>query len=262
MSIFRTIHRSKCVNLALLLVMLLPALGYAETQLPLITVASTGDRQDYSVNIQILLLLTTLSLLPGLLMVTTSFTRVLIVLAILRQALGLQQIPPTRVLIAVALILTAFIMKPVFDDIWQTSIAPYLEEQITFRKASEKAILPLQQFMLRHTRKDDLEQFVILSREQASGKVAQPQAVVPEEVPLTTLIPAFLSSEIKTAMQMGFMIFLPFLVIDLLVASLLMALGMIMLSPLIISLPLKLLLFILVDGWGMIMAGTVRSFSL
>ena len=232
----------------------------AAPQLPLLSVATSGNQQDYSVNLQILLLLTTLSFLPGILMATTSFTRVLIILAILRQALGLQQIPPTRVLIAVALILTGFIMQPVFTTIWQTSVAPYLEEQITFREAAEKARIPMQQFMLRHTRKDDLEQFVVLARE-TNDNDGKTSVVNPEEVALTTLVPAFLSSEIKTGLQMGFLIFLPFLVIDLLVASLLMALGMIMLSPLVISLPFKLLLFVLVDGWGMIMAGTVRSFS-
>ena len=237
----------------------LPLMGYCTPQLPLLSVTATDNQQDYSVNIQILLLLTTITLLPGLLMVTTSFTRLLIVLAIFRQALGLQQVPPTRVLIAIALILTAFIMKPVFTTIWQTSFEPYLQEQITFREAAQKAGLPLREFMLRHTRKDDLEQFVVLSRESS-----QPmgQGIDKDDVSLITLVPAFLSSEIKTGLQMGFMILLPFLVIDLLIASLLMALGMIMLSPMVISLPFKLLLFVLVDGWGLIMAGTIRSFSL
>ncbi|MFK0572412.1 flagellar type III secretion system pore protein FliP [Endozoicomonas sp.] len=251
----------RLIKVVILLTVLLPMSSESAPQLPLLTVTAGDSQQDYTVNLQILLLLTALSFLPGLLMATTSFTRVLIVLSILRQALGLQQIPPTRVLIAMALILTAFIMKPVFTSIWQNAIEPYLEERLSFRDAVEQGSLPLHQFMLRHTRKADLEQFMMLARESEPAAGNRP-TIRPEEAPFTTLIPAFLSSEIKTGLQMGFMIFLPFLVIDLLVASILMALGMIMLSPLVISLPFKLLLFTLVDGWGMIMAGTVRSFSL
>lgn len=243
------------------LFLILPLVSDASPQLPLLSVTSGDLQQDYTVNLQILLILTALSFLPGLLMVTTSFTRVLIVLAILRQALGLQQIPPTRVLIASALILTVFIMKPVFDEIWQRALEPYLEDRMQFREAIEVAAQPLRQFMLQQTRKDDMEQFLVLSGElppvDSLGNVPD---VVPEDVPFAVLMPAFLSSEIKTSLQMGFMILLPFLVIDLLVASILMALGMIMLSPMLISLPFKLLLFVLVDGWSMIMDGTVRSF--
>lgn len=229
-------------------------------QLPLLSVTSGDNQQDYTVNLQIFLILTALAFLPGLLMVTTSFTRVLIVLAILRQALGLQQIPPTRVLIALALILTAFIMKPVFNEIWKQAVEPYLEERMPFREAIEVAGLPLHQFMLKQTRKVDMEQFLVLSGEISPVNDGEPD-VVPENIPFSVLMPAFLSSEIKTSLQMGLMILLPFLVIDLLVASVLMALGMIMLSPMLISLPFKLLLFVLVDGWGLIMAGTIRSFS-
>lgn len=245
------------------LLLTLPLMAQALPQLPLLSVSTGNSQQDYSVNLQILLVLTTLSFLPGLLMVTTSFTRVLIVLAILRQGLGLQQIPPTRVLIASALILTAFIMKPVFEQIWQQAIEPYLEERMQFRQAIEVAALPLHQFMLRQTRKVDMEQFLVLSREipAVQDRGSKP-SVLPEDIPFSVLMPAFLSSEIKTSLQMGFLILLPFLVIDLLVASILMALGMIMLSPMLISLPFKLLLFVLVDGWGLIVSGTIRSFYL
>ncbi len=239
----------------------LPLMVKAAPQLPLLSVTTGNSQQDYSVNLQILLVLTALSFLPGLLMVATSFTRVLIVLAILRQGLGLQQIPPTRILIAAALILTVFIMKPVFEQIWQQAIVPYLEEQMQFRDAVEVASRPLHQFMLQQTRKADMEQFLVLSREipPVQDRGSKPD-VLPDDIPFSVLMPAFLSSEIKTSLQMGFLILLPFLVIDLLVSSILMALGMIMLSPMLISLPFKLLLFVLVDGWGLIVSGTIRSF--
>ena len=241
----------------------LPLMAQAVQQLPLLSVSNGSSQQDYSVNLQILLVLTTLSFLPGLLMVATSFTRVLIVLAILRQGLGLQQIPPTRVLIATALILTGFIMKPVFEQIWQQAVEPYLEERMQFRQAIEVAGQPLHQFMLAQTRKADMEQFLVLSREipAVQDRGNRPN-VRPEDMPFSVLMPAFLSSEIKTSLQMGFLILLPFLVIDLLVASILMALGMIMLSPMLISLPFKLLLFVLVDGWSLVVSGTIRSFYL
>ena len=248
---------------AALALLTLPLMAQAVQQLPLLSVSSGSSQQDYSVNLQILLVLTTLSFLPGLLMVATSFTRVLIVLAILRQGLGLQQIPPTRVLIATALILTGFIMKPVFEQIWQQAVEPYLEERMQFRQAIEVAGQPLHQFMLGQTRKADMEQFLVLSREiPAIQDRGNRPDVRSEDIPFSVLMPAFLSSEIKTSLQMGFLILLPFLVIDLLVASILMALGMIMLSPMLISLPFKLLLFVLVDGWSLVVSGTIRSFYL
>lgn len=244
------------------LLLILPTVAEASPQLPLLSVTSGDNQQDYTVNLQIFIILTVLAFLPGLLMVTTSFTRVLIVLAILRQALGLQQTPPTRVLIASALILTVFIMKPVFNEIREQAVEPYLEERMPFREAIEVAGGPLHQFMLKQTRKVDMEQFLVLSGEISPvDDGGDKPDVVPENIPFSLLMPAFLSSEIKTSLQMGLMILLPFLVIDLLVASILMALGMIMLSPMLISLPFKLLLFVLVDGWGLIMAGTIRSFS-
>ncbi|MCL6269536.1 flagellar type III secretion system pore protein FliP [Sansalvadorimonas sp. 2012CJ34-2] len=221
-------------------------------QIPFLTVSSGGATQDYSISLQILLLLTALTFLPTALMAMTSFTRILIVLAILRQALGLQQTPPTRLLIGLALILTLFIMRPIFEEIRTKAVEPYLNEQIAFQDAARETIAPLHRFMLSQTRKTDLEQFFVLSGEP------QPQSQA--DIPITTLMPAFLTSELKTAFQIGFMIFLPFLVIDLIIASILMALGMMMLSPLIISLPFKLMLFVLVDGWGMTVGSLARSF--
>ena len=239
-----------------LVLLLLANSTQAAATLPsaLLSVTTDGSTQDYSVNLQLLLLLTALTFLPALLMATTSFARILIVLAILKQAVGLQQVPPSRLLIGIALILTFFVMRPVLDEIWAQSVEPYMAETLSFRDAAKQAALPLHAFMRRQTRKNDLQQFMVMA-----GDSDQTAA---EDVPLTTLIPAFLCSELKTGFQMGFLIFLPFLVIDLLVASILMALGMIMLSPLIISLPFKLMLFVLVDGWTLVIASTVRSFSI
>ena len=230
----------------------LPALNSAASNLPLLTVTGGGATQDYSVSLQILLILTALTFLPTALMTMTSFTRILIVLAILRQALGLQQTPPTRLLIGLALILTLFIMHPVFEDIRARAVEPYMNEELSFLDSVKEGLIPLHKFMLHQTRQADLEQFFVLSGEQPPSSLS--------ETPLTTLIPAFLTSELKTAFQIGFMVFLPFLVIDLIIASVLMALGMMMLSPLIISLPFKLMLFVLVDGWGMIVGTLARSF--
>ncbi len=225
----------------------------AAPQLPLLSVSSGDTTQDYSVSLQILLILTALTFLPTAIMIMTSFTRVLIVLAILRQALGLQQTPPTRLLIGLSFILTLFIMRPTFDEIYEKAAKPYIDEQINIQQAATQAVIPLHRFMRHQTRKTDLEQFFVLSGQQQPPSQA--------DIPLTTLIPAFLTSELKTAFQIGFMIFLPFLVIDLIIASILMALGMMMLSPLIISLPFKLMLFVLVDGWAMTVGSLVRSFQ-
>lgn len=230
----------------------LPAIVSVTGNLPLLTVTGGGTSQDYSVSLQILLILTALTFLPTAMMAMTSFTRILIVLAILRQALGLQQTPPTRLLIGLALILTLFIMRPVFEDIRTRAVEPYMNEELSFQDSVKEGLIPLHKFMLHQTRQADLEQFFILSGEHPPSPLS--------ETPLTTLIPAFLTSELKTAFQIGFMIFLPFLVIDLIIASVLMALGMMMLSPLIISLPFKLMLFVLVDGWGMIVGTLARSF--
>ncbi|WP_281647155.1 flagellar type III secretion system pore protein FliP [Parendozoicomonas sp. Alg238-R29] len=232
--------------------LLICPVSFGAGSLPLLSITSGDATQDFSVSLQILFVLTALTFLPTALMAMTSFTRILIVLAILRQALGLQQTPPTRLLIGLALILTLFIMRPVFEDIRDHAVEPYLNDQLSFQDSVKEGVIPLHRFMLNQTRKADLEQFFVLSGEKPPGNLS--------DTPLTTLVPAFLTSELKTAFQIGFMIFLPFLVIDLIIASILMALGMMMLSPLIISLPFKLMLFVLVDGWGMTIGSLARSF--
>ena len=218
--------------------------------MPAITLSTDSEgQQTYSVSLQILLPMSA----PAFVMMMTSFTRIIIVFAILRQALGLQQTPSSQVLIGLALFLTLFIMAPVFSKINESALQPYLNEQMQPQQALEAASLPLREFMLAQTRETDLELFVRLAkRTDLTG---------PDEVPFHILVPAFVTSELKTAFQIGFMIFIPFLVIDLVVASVLMAMGMMMLSPLIISLPFKIMLFVLVDGWALIIGTLAASFA-
>lgn len=211
-----------------------------------------GGSQTYTVSIQILLLMTVLSLLPAALIMMTSFTRVIIVLAILRQALGTAQTPSNQILIGLSLFLSLFIMAPVFETAYDNGLKPYLDEQIGAEQALEKAADPFRRFMLDQTRQADLLMFT-----RISGRSSLPSR---DEVPFSLLLPSFVTSELKTAFQIGFLIFLPFLVIDLVVASVLMAMGMMMLSPMIISLPFKLMLFVLVDGWSLIMGTLASSF--
>ncbi|AEY02575.1 flagellar biosynthesis protein FliP [Oceanimonas sp. GK1] len=238
-------------RLALLALALLP--GLASADMPLLTVTGPDGDTEYSLKIQILLLMTALGLLPAFLLMLTSFTRIIVVLAVLRQALGLQQSPPNRVLIGIALSLTLLIMRPVLQDIYHHAFVPYDNGTIGFEQALMTAKAPLQTFMLAQTRETDLEQILNIAQE--------PTDLSPEEVPFEVLIPAFVLSELKTAFQIGFMLFIPFLVIDLVVASVLMAMGMMMLSPLVISLPFKLMLFVLVDGWSMTVGTLARSFG-
>ncbi|MFC3913477.1 flagellar type III secretion system pore protein FliP [Pseudaeromonas sharmana] len=209
--------------------------------------------QDYNIKLQILLFMTLLGLLPTLLLMMTSFTRIIIVLAILRQALGLQQSPPNRVLLGIAMVLTLLIMRPVWTDIYHNAFQPYDAGQISLESALQQAEKPLRKFMLAQTRETDLEQMLRIGGESPT--------LTPEQVPFTILMPAFVLSELNTAFQIGFMLFVPFLVIDLVVASVLMAMGMMMLSPLIISLPFKLMIFVLVDGWAMTVGTLAASFS-
>lgn len=208
--------------------------------------------QTYTLTIQILLFMTMLSLLPAMLMLMTSFTRIVIVLAILRQALGTAQTPSNQILVGLALFLTFFIMSPVFTEVYSTAIEPYMNEQIGPEAALEVAKIPMREFMLAQTRDDDLALFARISGAEEFDKE--------QDVPFSLLMPAFATSELKTAFQIGFLIFLPFLVIDLVVASVLMSMGMMMLSPLIISLPFKIMLFVLVDGWALIMGTLATSF--
>ena len=217
-----------------------------------VTTNSGGD-QEYSVTLQVLAFMTALSFLPAMLILMTSFTRIVVVMSILRQALGLQQTPSNQVINGIALFLTFFIMTPVFEKINESALQPYLNEEMTIIEAVEIGKEPLREFMLAQTRVKDLETFL---------EIANVQVDTPQDVPITVLIPAFVTSELKTAFQIGFMIFIPFLIIDLVVASILMAMGMMMLSPMIVSLPFKLMLFVLVDGWNLIMGSLANSFGL
>ena len=240
--------------LPLMVLLLTPSLaGAAEGVMPALTVTDNPDgSKTYSATLQILLLMTMLSLLPAALIMMTSFTRIIIVLAILRQALGLGQSPSNQILIGLALFLTFFVMAPVFDKANQVAIQPYLADEMNITEALEAGSGPFREFMLNQTRDTDLETFAKISGIEYIAS--------PEEVPLQLLLPAFVTSELKTAFQIGFMIFLPFLIIDLVVASVLMAMGMMMLSPMMISLPFKLMLFVLVDGWVLIMGTLASSF--
>jgi len=220
-----------------------------------ITLTTKDDgTQEYSVSIQVLLLMTTLTFIPAILLMMTSFTRIIIVFAILRQALGLQQSPSNQILIGMTLFLTLFIMTPVINEVNETALQPYVAEQISSDQAIENVIGPFHRFMMGQTRESDLKLFMDIAN--------VPAVDTPDQVPLTVLIPSFITSELKTAFQIGFILFIPFLVIDLVVASVLMAMGMMMLSPLIISLPFKLMLFVLVDGWAMIMGTLASSFGI
>ncbi len=218
-----------------------------------VTTNAQGE-QTYTVTIQILALMTMLSLLPTLLLSMTSFVRIMIVFSLLRQALGTGQAPSNQVLLGLSLFLTIFIMMPVFDKVNSQAVQPYLEEQISVTTAIEKASEPFRQFMIRQTRESDLALFLNISGTDGINSA--------EEVPFSILLPAFITSELKTAFQIGFLIFLPFLVIDLVVASVLMSMGMMMLSPMIISLPFKIMLFVLADGWSLVMEMLAASFYL
>lgn len=226
---------------------------FAQAGFPAITVTpGAGGSQNYSISIQILALMTMLTLLPAALMMMTSFTRIIIVLSILRQAIGLMQAPSSQTLIGLSLFLTFFIMAPVFDRIYTDAVTPYLEEKMDLQTAVDKASIPLKNFMLGQTRESDISMFA-----RISGKK---DIASPKDVPMTILVPAFVTSELKTAFQIGFLLFIPFLIIDLVVSSVLMSMGMMMLSPMIISLPFKLMLFVLVDGWNIIMGTLASSF--
>ncbi|MGZ8143007.1 MAG: flagellar type III secretion system pore protein FliP [Methylosarcina sp.] len=208
--------------------------------------------QTYSVTIQILALMTLLTLLPALLLTMTSFTRIMIVLSLLRQALGTGQAPSNQVLLGLSLFLTIFIMMPVFEKVNSEAVQPYLEEKIDVGTALTKASEPFRQFMLKQTRETDLELFIRIS--------GHTELESTDDVPFSILLSAYVTSELKTAFQIGFLIFLPFLIIDLVVASVLMSMGMMMLSPMIVSLPFKIMLFVLADGWSLIMEMLAASF--
>lgn len=220
-----------------------------------ITVTDNPDgSKEYSITLQVLAMMTALSFIPAIVMLMTSFTRIIVVLAILRQALGLQQTPNNQLLIGITLFLTFFIMAPVFEEINVNAVQPYLSEEITSIQAYDLAKIPMREFMLSQTRISDLQTFAeIAGYTEVNG---------PEDLPMSVIIPSFVTSELKTALQIGFMFFIPFLIIDLVVASVLMAMGMMMLSPMIVSLPFKLMMFVLVDGWTLVMGTLAKSFGL
>ncbi|RMG27742.1 MAG: flagellar biosynthetic protein FliP [Gammaproteobacteria bacterium] len=239
-----------------LLLWLVPALAPALPALPALEVTGNADGgQTWSLSLQVLALMTALTFLPAALMMMTSFTRILVVLAILRQGLGTMQTPSNQILVGLALMLSFFIMAPVFQESWTQGVSPYLEEKLPAEEALRRAAQPFREFMLHQTRETDIALFADLGGYE--GKLERP-----EDVPFRLLLPAFVTSELKTAFQIGFLILIPFLVIDLVVASLLMSMGMMMLSPMIISLPFKIMLFVLVDGWTLLMSTLASSFYL
>ena len=211
-----------------------------------------GGGTAYSLPVQTLLLMTALSFLPAVLLMMTSFTRIIIVLSLLRQALGTQGAPPNQVLVGLALFLTLFVMGPVLDKIYVEAYQPLQKNEIQMGEAMDRAVAPLKAFMVKQTRQADLAMFVKISR--------SPALQGPEDIPLRVLIPAFVTSELKTAFQIGFAIFIPFLIIDMVVASVLMSMGMMMMSPAVIALPFKLMLFVLVDGWQLLLGSLSQSF--
>lgn len=222
--------------------------------LPAITsTPGAGGSQTYTLSVETLLTLTALSFLPAVLLMMTSFTRIVIVLSLLRHALGTQTSPPNQVIVGLSLFLTFFVMAPVFDKIYVDAYQPFAENQITFQQAVEKGAVPLRAFMLKQTREADIALFARL------GNLKKVET--PDDLPMRVLIPAFVTSELKTAFQIGFIIFIPFLVIDMIVASVLMSMGMMMMSPVMVSLPFKLMLFVLVDGWHLMMGSLVMSFA-
>ena len=223
--------------------------------LPAMTV-TTGENgtENYSISIQILAVMTILTLLPSLVIMLTAFTRIVIVFAILRQAIGMQQTPSNQILVGIALFLTIFVMAPVFEEVNDAALQPYMAETLSPQDALVSAAQPFRDFMLGQTRENDLELFMRLSEHEMVDSL--------DEVDFFVLVPAFMTSELKTAFQIGFMLFIPFLIIDMVVASVLMSMGMMMLSPLIISLPFKIMLFVLVDGWVMIMGTLATSFGM
>jgi flagellar biosynthetic protein FliP len=261
-------NRRRCVKLAsqrrwpvaIAILALLPLLAVlphdaamAQSALPAIAIKTAADgAQTYSLTFQVLILMTVLTLLPAILLAMTAFTRIIIVLSILRQALGMATTPSNQILTGLALFMTFFVMSATIEQSYANGIKPYLDGQLAGEVALDRTVQPLKKFMLAQTRENDLQLFSKLS-----GK---PQFATPDDVPLTVLIPTFMTSELKTAFQIGFMVFIPFLVIDLVVASVLMSMGMMMLSPVLVSLPFKIMLFVVVDGWTLLMGTLAASF--
>ena len=227
----------------------------AQDPLPMInlSVAAVDQPIQFVKTINIAVILALMVLAPTLLLMVTSFTRIIIVLALLRQALGLQQSPPTQIIISLALIMTIFIMEPYGKKAWDESIVPYMDEKISYQEAFTKGVAPFKDFMIKNTRESDLALFYRIKKEPNPKNI--------DDVPLTLLMPSFIVSELRTAFEIGFLIFLPFLVIDIIVASILMSLGMMMLPPVMISLPIKIIFFIIIDGWQLIIGNLAQSFK-
>ena len=240
----------------LILAMLLlgcPVLAGAQLGgLDAVTVTETDEGTAYSISLQVLALMTVLTVLPAIMLMMTAFTRIIVVLGILRNAIGTAQTPSNQVLVGLAFFLTLFVMWPVFEQVYADAVEPYLAEEVPAEEAIESAMAPFRDFMAGQTREEDLAMFMRIAD---NGPVASI-----DEVPFSVLVPAFVTSELKTAFQIGFILFLPFLVIDLVVSSTLMSMGMLMLSPMIISLPFKIMLFVLVDGWSLVMGTLAASF--
>ena len=231
---------------------LLPQVGFAEGIPALKVLEGNEGGTEYSLSLQLIIVMTLLSLLPSILILMTSFTRIIIVLSLLRQAMGTAQTPPNQVLIGIALFLTLFIMNPILQTIYDDALEPVQNEEITFNEGLDRARVPLQQFMLGQTREKDMVLFMEMSDTDPVEDVA--------DLPFSVLVPAFITSELKTAFTIGFLIYIPFIIIDLVVASVLMSMGMMMLSPMMISMPFKLLLFVLVDGWGLVTGSLVSTY--
>jgi len=238
------------------LALLLPAaLAFAQTGgLPAVTSApAAGGGTTYSLTVQTLLLMTALTFIPAAILMMTSFTRIIIVLSLLRHAMGTQTSPPNQILVGLSLFLTFFIMSPTLEKVYTDAYLPLSESRINIVQAAERAAVPMRGFMLKQTREADIAMFAGVARIDKIEK--------PEDTPLRILIPAFVISELKTAFQIGFILFIPFLVIDMVVASILMSMGMMMMSPVMVALPFKLMLFVLVDGWHLVIGSLVQSFS-
>ncbi|MBF0264280.1 MAG: flagellar type III secretion system pore protein FliP [Gammaproteobacteria bacterium] len=237
----------------LALASLIPLDVFAQPGFQAVTVTNNAaGGQDYSITIQTLVLMTFITLLPSMVFMMTSFTRIVIVLAILRQATGLMQAPTSQVIVGLGIFMTFFIMAPVFDRMYVDGVKPYLNEEIKSVEAIKRISIPIHEFMVAQTRQKDLQMFSDIAKEGPYNDKA--------DIPFKVLIPSFVTSELKTAFSIGFLLFIPFLVIDLVVASVLMSMGMMMLSPLIVSLPFKIMLFVLVDGWSMVMGTLASSF--
>jgi flagellar biosynthesis protein FliP len=243
----------KAKNLGLATLLLLPALACAQALPALTTSPAAGGGTVYSLPVQTLLTLTALSFLPAVVLMMTCFTRIIIVFSLLRHALGTQTSPPNQVLVGLTLFLTFFIMSPVLETVYQDAYVPLTENRIQFDVALKRASVPMKTFMLKQIREPDLSLFATLAKTPKVDKAA--------DLPMSVIVPAFVTSELKTAFQIGFIVFIPFLIIDMVVASVLMSMGMMMMSPVIVSLPFKIMLFVLVDGWTLLVSSLVQSFG-